>query len=92
MQPWQRGHNSLSPRVLCVGIALSEFLELMPHDERLADAARVIVEEAEKYQPDFIELTWAWDTALEILSGLAESCEAGALGLLLVEQLEGRPF
>lgn len=80
------------PRVLCVGMALCEALPVLPRHHRLTVAARTIVREAERYRPDVIELDLAWETALAILTKMSEECRVGALGLLLIEQLEIRPF
>ena len=58
----------------------------------LSVAVETIIEESEKYAPDILRLTNAWDTALEILTEMSDRCQIAALGMVFIEMLEDRPL
>lgn len=93
-QPWSYNDEEfpLDPWVLCIGLALHELIDYLPTDHEFTVAVDVIVREAEAYRPDLLELTWAWDSALAVLTRMIEAGRAGALAIVLLEQLEDRPF
>jgi hypothetical protein len=80
------------PRILCVGLALRQALPVLPFDPGLTAAVHIIVREAERFQPDPFELTYAWDTALDILLDMATECRCGPLGDILLQYLATRPY
>lgn len=80
------------PRVLCIALALSQALPVLPFDPELAVAVHNMVREAERFQPDLLELSYAWETALRILEVMTAECRPGPLGDILLDLLETRPY
>lgn len=59
-------------------------------DRKLANAVRLLLAEAKKPKPNRRNLFLAQDSAVAALAAMVASCTSGALGLLLLEELEGR--